>query len=224
MTWRSTTVRRARAPRVVTLLVALVCAGALASCSHGSPRGTASPITKAAPRTPVLVTIGSNATFGNPDYPLTDSWPQKLYHSSFPQSAVLVNAADRAAVTVNSAISVQVPLAIEERATVVGVWLGDIDLATGIPAAIFETRLDDLVKRLRASGARVLLGNLSTAQPGAADYDTAIANVARARGATLVDIAAALSATPDIGPSSSSMTPTISGRVADAFSVALAGS
>src|SRR5437868_1952500 len=102
------TVRRTRIRRVPRLLVAVACAGALASCSHGSPRGAASPTTKAAPRTPVLVTIGSNATFGNPDYPLTDSWPQKLYHSSFPQTAVLVNAADRAAVTVNSAISVQV--------------------------------------------------------------------------------------------------------------------
>jgi hypothetical protein len=221
------TLRRVRVHRascVPRLLAVLVCAGALASCSHGSSRGTASPTTSVAPRTAVLVTIGSDATFGNPDFPLTDSWPQKLYHSSFPQSAVLVNAADHAAVTVNSAISVQVPLALEQRATVVGVWLGDIDLATGIPAAIFETRLDDLVKRLRDSGARVLLGNLSTAQPGAADYDNAIANVARARGATLVDIAAALSSTPDIGPSSSSMTPTISGRVADAFSAAIAGS
>ncbi len=209
-------------PRFPGLLALFVCATALAACSHGSARGAASPTTATAPRPAVLVTIGSDATFGNPDYALTDSWPQRVYHTSFPQSAVLVNAAGQAA-TVNAAIFVQVPLAIEQHATVVGVWLGDIDLATGIPAAAFEAGLNDLVKKLRDSGARVLLGNLSTALPGAADYDNAIANVARARGATLVDLGAALAETPDIGPSSS-VTPAISTRIAAAFSAALTGS
>jgi hypothetical protein len=208
--------RFTRALRAVALVLAL------ASCSHGSSHGAASTPTTTAPRTPVLVTIGSDATFGNVLYPLTDSWPQKLYHEAFPQSTVLVNAADRA-VTVDRAGVLQVPLALQEHATVVAVWLGDADLAANFPASAFKANLDSLVKELRDSGARVLLGNLSRARPGAAAYDDAIASVARARGATLVDLATALSATPDIGPGSV-VKPTTSTQIADAFAAALAGS
>jgi hypothetical protein len=209
-----------RATRVLTT-VALVLA--LASCSHGSSHDGASAGTTTAPRTEVLVTIGSDATFGiGLDNPLSDSWPQLLYHQAFPQSTVLVNAAERA-VTVNTAASDEVPLALEEHATVVAVWIGDVDLATGIPAVAFEASLDALVKRLRDAGARVLVGNLSTAQPGALAYDNAIASVARARGATLVDVASALSATPDIGPSAS-VTKAASAHIAQAFSAAVARS
>jgi hypothetical protein len=207
--------------RVSRVLTAVALVVALASCSHGSSHDAASGGTTAAPRAAVLVTLGSDATFGiGLSDPLSDSWPQRLYHLAFPETTVLVNAADRA-VGVSSAASVELPLALEQHATVAAVWLGDVDLATGIPAATFETKLDDLVKRLRDSGARVLLGNISTAQPGALAYDNAIASVARTRGATLVDLATALSATPDIGPSSS-VTPTTSAQIAAAFAAAVA--
>jgi hypothetical protein len=210
---------RVRFPRALPAVVLLL---VLAACSHGSSHGAASAPSSAAPRTPVLVTIGSDATFGNRDDPLTDSWPQQLYHDAFPESTVFVNAADHA-VTVDGARLVQLPLALEQHATVVAVWIGDVDLLTGMPPAIFESKLDDLVKRLRKSGAHVLLGNLSTAQSGAADYDNAISSVANAEGATLVDVAAALSATPDLGPSSS-VTPAVSARIAAAFAAAIKGS
>jgi nucleotide-binding universal stress UspA family protein len=207
--------------RVTRVLTTVVLVLALASCSHGSSHKGASAASTTAPRTEVLVTVGSDATFGiGLDDPLSDSWPQLLYHQAFPQSTVLVNAAERA-VTVNTAASEEVPLALEEHATVVAVWIGDVDLATGIPAVAFESSLDALVKRLRDAGARVLLGNLSTAQPGALAYDNAIASVARDRGATLVDLAGALSATPNIGPSSS-ITKPASTQIAEAFSVAIA--
>jgi GDSL-like Lipase/Acylhydrolase family len=195
----------------------------LASCSHGSSHGAASTPTSAATRPPVLVTIGSDATFGiGLDSPLTDSWPQKLYHRAFPESTVLVNAADRS-VTVDRAAIAQVPLALEEHATVVAVWLGDADLAANFPASAFESNLNSLVEQLRNSGARVLLGNLSRQRPGAAAYDDAIARVARARGATLVDLASALSASPRVLPGSS-VNPTTSALIADAFAAAFARS
>jgi hypothetical protein len=195
---------------------------ALASCSHGSSHGAGSSPSTTAPRPPVLVTIGSDATFGNVLYALTDSWPQKFYHEAFPQSTVLVNAAERP-VTLDRAAVLQLPLALQEHATVVAVWLGDADLAANFPASAFKANLNSLVKELRDSGARVLLGNMSRERPGAAAYDDAIASVARARGATLVDLATALSATPDIGPSSA-VKPTTSTQIADAFAAALAGS
>lgn len=172
----------------------------------------------------MLVTIGSDATFGDGlTNPLRDSWPQKLYHEAFPRSAVLVNASEEGAVTVDRAAAQQVPLAIEVQATVVAVWLGDADFIHLVPVATFESKLGRLVRRLRDSGARVLLGNLSRTPPGAAAYDDAIASVARTDGATLVDVAAALSATPNIAPSSP-MDPKTSGKIARAFAAALARS
>jgi hypothetical protein len=206
-----------RFPRVLAVIALVL---ALASCSHGSSHGRASTPTTAAPRIPVLVTIGSDATFGiGLDDPLSDSWPQKLYHEAFSQSTVLVNASDKRGITVSEAAAAQLPVALEEHATVVAVWLGDADLAAGFPPTTFESKLDDLVTRLRNAGARVLLGNFPSSQHGAAAYDNAIASVARSRGATLVDLATALSATPDIGPSSS-VTPAESAQIADAFAAA----
>ncbi|HEY5011195.1 MAG TPA: SGNH/GDSL hydrolase family protein [Acidimicrobiia bacterium] len=192
----------------------------LVACSHSSSHTGAGTPTSAAPRRDVLVTIGSDATFGNGLINrVSDSWPQRLFHDAFARSTVFVNAADRSA-TVGEAIAVQVPLALEAQATVVTVWIGDLDLNDHVPAARFEADLDRLVGRLRASGARVLIGNLSRALPGATGYDLAIARVARSQGATLVDLASALSATPNVAPSSA-VDPVTSESIARAFGTAL---
>jgi hypothetical protein len=205
------------------LAASLALSLAIASCSHSTGRSGAPGSTAAPAGVDVLVTIGSDATFGDGlTNPLRDSWPQKLYHEAFARSAVLVNASDRA-VRVGRALAVQVPLALEVHATVVAVWLGDTDLEAGFPVPGFEANLDLLVKRLSDSGARVLLGNISRARAGAAAYDDAIARIARSRGATLVDCAAALSATPKVGPSSL-VDPATSGRIAKAFAAAFARS
>lgn len=207
--------------RVLQTCAALAATLTLVSCSHSSGRAGAPGSSSAPPRHDVLVTIGSDATFGDGlTSRLRDSWPQRLYHQAFARSSVLINTADRG-VTVDRALTGQpLSLALEVHATVVAVWLGDVDLADRVPAGRFEDALDRLVGRLRDSGARVLLGNLSRARTGAADYDSAIARVARARGATLVDLAAALVATPTIGPSSD-VDPAVSEKIARAFGSAL---
>jgi GDSL-like Lipase/Acylhydrolase family len=196
---------------------------ALASCSHSSGRAAAPGSSTPAARRAVLVTIGSNATFGDGlQTPLRDAWPQKLYHDAFSRSTTFVNAGNRHAL-VSDARSEQLPLALEVHATVVAMWIGDTDLAAHHSAASFEAGLDAMVARLRASGARVLLGNLSRARAGAGDYDDAIARVAAAHGAIVVDLATALLATPHLGPSSS-VNITTSARIAEAFAAALARS
>jgi len=207
--------------RGLTVVAALVVALLLASCS-GSAGSADAPATTAGPaQREVLVSIGSNATFGDGlDNPLRDAWPQRLYHDAFPRSTVLVNASDRL-VTVERALGQPLQIALEVHATVVAIWLGDLDLAVGVDALTFEADLDWLVKRLRDSGARVLLGNLSLAQPGAAAYDDAIARVARTRRATPVDIATALSSHAGIAPSTD-IGPDASRAVADAFAAAVA--
>jgi lysophospholipase L1-like esterase len=207
-------------PRAVA---ALALALALVSCSHSSGRAGAPASGSELPRRDVLVTIGADATFGvGLPSPLVDSWPQKLYHDAFAQSTVLVNAAYRS-VTVARALAQQLPLALEVHATVVAVWLGDADLASHVSVESFEANLGVLVARLRGSGARVLLGNMSRTGAGAAAYDDAIERVARSRGATLVNLAAALSAFPKV-TSNSQVGPAASTKIAKAFAAALARS
>jgi hypothetical protein len=202
--------------RAVAVVLSVV---ALGACSHSSHSGAAAP-TSAPPRGDVLVAIGSDATFGNGLInKVSDSWPQRFFHDAFARSTVFVNAADRSA-TVGEALAVQLPIALDAGATVVTVWIGDLDLKDHVPVARVEADLDRLVGRLRASGARVLIGNLSRALAGAAAYDLAIARVARSHGATLVDVASALSATPKVGPSSL-VDPVTSESIAQAFGTAL---
>jgi hypothetical protein len=190
--------RRHLIPKVAALVSAL----ALVACSRPAGPNGASSATSSAPRREVLVAIGSRATLGDGlDNPLRDSWPQLLYHDAFPRSTVLINSANRS-VTVERARGQALSIALEVHATVVAVWLGDLELGAGLEPSGFEAELDQLVTRLRDSGARVLVGNLPGAQSGVAAYNGAIARVVRARGATLVDLAAALSTHPESRPSS----------------------
>jgi GDSL-like Lipase/Acylhydrolase family len=215
---------RSRAPRPLLLASALALSLVLAACSHAHDRAGAPGSKGAATRIDVLVAVGSGATFGaGLDHPLTDSWPQRLYHEAFPRSAVFVNAGNEF-LTVHSALVDAVPLAIEVHATVVAVWLGDADHEMGVPVATFEADLSRLVARLRAAHARVLLGNLPVnGHAWVAEYNAAIARVARSGRATLVDIAAAVGATPGIGPTAD-ITPKASATIAGAFAAALARS
>jgi lysophospholipase L1-like esterase len=210
--------RKAAARSVLIIVVAV----ALGACTRSSSSGgvpAASPTT--APHA-VLVAMGSAATIGaGLERPLSDSWPQKLFVTAFPRSTIFYNASDRGGVTVQRALGQQLALAKEVHATVVAIWLGTGDLEDERPPGVFEGNLDLLVQQLRDSGARVLIGNLSRSLPGAAAYDDAIARVARTRGATLVDLATALRAQPEIGPDSSVDVAT-SATIARAFAVALA--
>lgn len=216
--------RRAAAPRV--LAFACACVLALASCSH-SQRSADAPLSgSTSPRGSVFVAIGSTATFGyKMTHPLREVWPQLLYREAFPASTVFVNAADVRA-SVPQALALQVPLALQMHATVVTVWLGDLDLLQTGVRGNFPAELDVLVRRLRDSGARVLLANFSFPRhaSGAAAFSAAIERIARARGATLVDLAGALGATANVRPSSLGLNAAANRSIAAAFASALASS
>jgi hypothetical protein len=206
--------------RKLATVAALVSVLVLASCSDSRRGGDASATTAGRASREVLVSIGSSATFGDGlDDRLRDAWPQRLYNEAFPTSTVFVNASDRL-LTVERSLGRPLSIALEVHVTVAVVWLGDLDLALGVEASEFEAGLDQLVARLRESGARVLLGNL--ARPGAAAgaYDEAITRIAKARGAALVDMASVVSTDSDSGPSAEIGVAT-SQAVADAFAAAL---
>jgi len=204
-------------------MVALGLTLMVAGCSHSTAdRGVpASPTTAARPAT--LVVIGADAAFGvGLSNSLRDSWPQMLYLEAFPVSAVLVNGAVERA-TVRSAASSQARLAIDQHATVAAIWLDapDSPCTATTTASTYVPDLDALIAPLRAANVRVLIGNISRAQPCSAAFDDAIDEVASTRAATVVDLASALAANPAIGPRSS-VTRSISRTIAETFSAALA--
>lgn len=147
--------------------VAAALLGALGALLLGgcSPSGTVTPASVAIPGAPdgpalVDVAVGASETVGaGTDDPLRQSWPQVLYTSALPRSAVFYNFGIPGA-TVDEAITSELPQALAVHPDVVTVWLNVNDLIAGVSAPIYETQLDQLVHALRRGGrARVLVAN-----------------------------------------------------------------
>jgi len=141
----------------------------------------------------VYLAVGADATLGiGTEQPLVEEWPKVLFRTALPRDTVFVNAAEQGA-TVADASRGQVALAGEVGPTLVTVWLTRDDLAAGTPVADYEAALGDLVQVLGRGGkARVMVANAPevTGVPAAAvaAYNDAIARVARAEDADLVDL------------------------------------
>jgi lysophospholipase L1-like esterase len=199
-------------PVAATLALAL----AVGACSGGG--GSEAP--GAAPERPaeVYMAVGADATLGiGTESPLVDEWPKVLFRTALPRSTVFVNAAQEGA-TVADALDDQLTLAEEVEPTLVTVWLSRDDLAAGTPVADYEAGLGALVHALRRGGeARVLVANapdVAGVPPATvAAYNDAIARVAAAEDAELVDLhALGVEAEPDREGQA---------RVAEAFASAL---
>ena len=105
---------------------------------------------------------GTDASGGGTDDPFLDAWPQQLFRTSMPVSAVLVNASVPNE-TVAQARIVQVPTALALSPTVVTVWLLSGDLLAGTPPATFRSELLQLLMALRDRGRTTVL--VGTAPP-----------------------------------------------------------
>lgn len=211
------------AARRVVRAGARAVAVALAVAAGCSPGGRAeTPAAAPARDQETYVAVGADDTLGvGLDRPLVDEWPKVLFRDELPRGTVFVNvAAERA--TVADALDQQVPLALELEPTLVTVWLNLDDLALGTPVATYERQLGDLVRALRRDGdTRVLVANtpeFTSADPArVAAYNAAIARVARAEGAELVDLHAA-----DVAaPSRSHPSPEGHAAIAKAFAAVL---
>jgi lysophospholipase L1-like esterase len=137
---------------------------ATASCSSSAGgaagrRGTRSPATSSPPA-PVYVAVGASETAGvGAEVPLRDGWPRVLFRTAMPENAVFVNMGIPGA-TVAQALADEVPMALDQKPTVVTVWLNVNDLIAGVSPADFERGLGTLVHQLRRGGAtRVLVAN-----------------------------------------------------------------
>jgi hypothetical protein len=211
--------------RRVPTALALVFAVALAACSHSSSTGgIAAPTTTAAAHE-VFVAFGSTSGMGSGlTDNLRDSWPQVLFRDSFPLSTVFVNLSDDPQ-TIDRAVTLQLPVALDQHATVAAIWLGPAGegCTADATATTFEAAITSLVQPLRDSGARVTVGNLPDRVPCAVAFNVAVMHVARTQHATVADVASALASTPTIGPGSEA-TVAESRAIAAAFGAALARS
>jgi lysophospholipase L1-like esterase len=181
-------VRRGRASVASFAAVALLSCAAGCGGTDGSP-SAAGRSTVTVDATQTVLVMGTSATFGvGLEDSFHDAWPRIFFREAFPRTTVFFNGA-----LVNSSAAEaevnQLPLVAAVSPSVVAIWFGAEEASLGVPAAQFAADLGDLVRRVRASGARVLLADLP--QSGNADvgaYNEAIARVAADEGATLVPL------------------------------------
>ncbi|MDQ3146691.1 MAG: GDSL-type esterase/lipase family protein, partial [Actinomycetota bacterium] len=179
--------------------------------------GTAAPtVPEAESSSPVVwVAIGADETDETDGEGLEDeerlrsSWTRLVFREALPRRAVHVNLASADA-SAADALDRQVPSALEVEPTLVAVWLTSGDIEEATPPERYERDLGAVVGALRHDGARVLLANAprsTTSRP----YNEAVARVAEAEGADLVDL------------SDVDFSRTVAGhrRVADAFAAVL---
>lgn len=107
--------------------------------------------------------------------------------------------------TAEEAIYEQIPQAEAARPDLVTIWLVVNDFRCDVPLDDYRRHLDEIVSRMTATGATVLVGNMpeltgmpefSATQPdelrrATAEWNSAIAEVVTSRGAVLVDLLAA---------------------------------
>ena len=172
---------------MAAVVVGLVVA---AGCSSG-PDGTSSaapPETSATPPV-VFVALGAKETNNSDRRDLQDNWAQIVFADTIPSGGVYVNLATDDA-TVQSALDEQLPQAVALHPTVATVWIESADAHLGTPAATYARKLTELVEGLRAAGAgRVLLLSPATSSTDVGgDLAPAVAQVAAATGATLVEL------------------------------------
>ena len=203
--------------RASSLLVLMSTLGAACSGSTASV-----PAATNAGRKAVYVALGNGETAGNGvKNRIRDAWPQLLYRSAFPRATVFANFG-QTNVTVEAALSSQLPPALALAPTVATVNLTEDTFLTRDVTA-FESRFNTLIRRLRRKGTTaVIIGNIPPGdrEPGIlacspsppagakpcqfdfafdpqaenardASFNAAIARVATANGATLVDLHAA---------------------------------
>jgi lysophospholipase L1-like esterase len=224
----------------------------LPACAGEPPETLA---VEALPPAFAYVAVGGSETVGaGADDPATEAWTSVLHRDGLSRSATFVNVGERAA-TVRGALDRQLAPALDEAPRLVTVWLNVADLVRDVPVADYERDLRELVRALRRGGAADVLVagapaltdlpvvvdclpgatgcRLREGLPSAEDladrvaaYDAAIARVAAAEGAVVVDVRSSTGGGPGSGlVSVDGFHPSSEGhrRLADAFADAVAG-
>lgn len=181
-------------PRFLDAILGLALTFVLSGCAATAP---------AAPP-PVYVALGASDSvgIGAPD-PARDGWVPQL-QQRLPPGARLVNLGVSGA-KIADAVQQQLPVAAEQRADLVTIWLAVNDFNARVPLDRYERDLDRLLTAVQATQPRrVLIGNIPALeqipvysvagvsrqqlQADVARWNEVIARQAAHHGATLVDL------------------------------------
>ncbi len=150
----------------------------------------------------VYVALGASDVVGEgADDPTTEAWPLVL-HEKLPQGTVLHRMGVSGS-TAEEAISEQLPAAEAADPDLVTIWLAVNDYRNHVPLEAYRKHLDEIVRRMTATGAKVLVANMPDLRgiPELAEdqspqrlavlvseWNATIAEVVLANGAHLVDL------------------------------------
>lgn len=152
---------------------------------------------------PTYVAIGASDTFGvGADDPYSENWPTDLAEL-LKQHVHLINLGVPG-MTVHTALSAELPVALDAHPSLVTVWLAVNDLADGAPVSSYSHDLDTLLSRLQkaAPRAQIEVGNVPdltsvpyfshlnpvTLRQEMAVYNKAIAQIVQSHHVILVDL------------------------------------
>ncbi|MDP9364379.1 MAG: GDSL-type esterase/lipase family protein [Chloroflexota bacterium] len=178
----------------------------------------------------VVVLGASDATGQGTPNPARDSWVARLA-ADLPDDIEIRNFGVGGS-TLAQALREQLPRALAARPNVAVCWLAVNDIASGVPLSAYEQDLTSVVRRLRSTGSAVIVGNLpdlsrvpalawsdggESLRRTADAWNAAVARLAAAEGATVVDLFAEPMTVEDFGPDGFHPSPLGHGRLAARF-------
>lgn len=204
--YQATTSRFSFLNRVSLLCLAVLalCAFTLSSCapaaSNPSAQGSHS---QRQASTSTYIAIGASDTFGiGADDPYTGNWPSDL--TSLLSGRVHLINLGVPSMTMHTALSAELPVALDAHPSLVTLWLAVNDLATKVSVDSYRQGLDTMLSRLQAAAphAQIEVGNVPdltsvpffynidpvTLRQQITAYNTAIASVVQRHHVTLVDL------------------------------------
>jgi acyl-CoA thioesterase-1 len=107
----------------------------------------------------VYVALGASDVVGEgADYPTTEAWPLVL-HQKLPKGTVLHRVGVSGS-TAEEAIGEQLPAAEAADPDLVTIWLAVNDYRNQVPLEAYRKHLDEIVRRMTATGAQVFVANM----------------------------------------------------------------
>lgn len=150
----------------------------------------------------IYVAIGASDVVGEgADNPDTEAWPLVIY-DRLPAGSV-IHRLGVSGSTAEEAIAEQLPAAEKLKPNLVTIWLAINDIRNQVSLEAYRKQLDEIVRRMTATGAHVYVGNVpdltgipelaeSYTEPQlrafTSEWNDTIAEVALANGAHLVDL------------------------------------
>lgn len=150
----------------------------------------------------IYVAIGASDVVGEgADDPGTEAWPVVIF-DRLPAGSV-IHRLGVSGTTAEEAIAEQLPAAEDIQPNLVTVWLAINDIRSQVPLESYRKHLDEIVRRLAATGAHVFVGNVpdlrgipelaesynaEQLKAFSSEWNDTISEVVLANGAHLVDL------------------------------------